>query len=898
MVALMGATVVISASPPDRAEAASYDDSNVGAWRTTSTGLVRDIESIGNVVYLGGSFTALRPTAGATATPRAGLAAVDATTGALIPSFVPSLDGEVRSIEASADGTMLFVAGTFRTVSGVSRRGLVAIEPTTGALIASFSPGLNGDVLDLFDDGEFLYLVGRFWRAGGQSHEKVARLSLATLAVDHTWSPLLLGGTASAVAVDRNLDRVYLGGFFTSLANIPDTQQFVAVSRSTGGHLPAFNPTTDGEVYDIAVTAGRVWTALGGVGGRVEAYATGTGAREVSWWSDGDVQVLEPSGSWLYVGGHHETGLGTTTHPFLHRVDVTTGQVDTGFTPALVAREGFGVWGLHATPSQLWVGGAITAASPVDAVGFTRYPLAAADPPDLGPPTTPSNLRLTTRSDVSATLAWDPATDDSGFVAYVVERDGVPVGSSLSTGYVDLTTAANTTYNYAVRAIDRAGQSSAASAPVAVTTLPTLVAQTAFGLGDTWRYLDSGGAPAPAWNGLTFDDSAWRSGPGELGAGDGDEATVWANRPVNYLRRDVVLASDAVVGQATLRVKRDDGVAVYVNGIEVARSNLPAGPAMHTTAAVTSIFGMLESEILTFTIDPSVFAPGRNVIAASVHNASGSTDSSFAAELVLRIGTTGALDTEPPSPPGGLTASSVTATAATITWTPATDNVGVLGYRVARGGVPIADVPAQSFADSGLVAGTTYAYEVVAYDVAGNVSAPATVSVTTPTLPPTPTTVIAWNQTWRYYDAAAAPPAGWASRTFDDAVWLQGAAELGAGDGDEATVVVNRPVAYFRAGFDLATVPAFTELRLDLVVDDGAAVYLNGVELVRQNLPAGAVGHTTAAATYVNGSAEKRTTSYVLPAAGLVQGRNVIAISLHNAAGSTDSSFAAQLVLA
>lgn len=895
MAALVALAAVLAVTAP--APAATYSSENVAAWRTTSTGLVRDFTTIGTTAYVGGSFVALRATAGATSVPRTGLGALDATTGALSTTFVPNLDGEVRSLVASPDGTMLFAGGTFRTVDGVSRRGLAALDPATGRLIASFDARLNGDVLDLASDGEHLYAVGRFWTADGHTHEKVTRISLATLAVDHTWSPQLRGGTAVAVAVDRQLDRVYLGGFFTSLNDIAATEQFVAVHRGDGTHVGAFDPRTDGEVYDIAVTPARVWTALGGIGGRVEAYATGTGARDVSWFGDGDIQVLEPAGSWLYVGGHHETGLGSTTHPFLHRVDVMTGQVDLSFTPNLTARTGFGVWGLHATPAQLWVGGAITAAAPVDAVGLTRYPLAAADPPDLGPPTAPLNLRLTARSDVSVELAWDGATDDSGLVSYVVERDGAPIGSSLVPRYVDTTAAANTTYTYSVRAVDRAGLTAATPVPLVVTTMPVLNPVTAVALGDTWRYLDSGPAPDAGWNTLTFDDRAWPAGPAELGAGDGDEATLWVNRPVNYVRRDVVLASDAVVGLATFSVRRDDGVVVYVNGTEVLRSNLPTGPVNHTTAAVTSIFGMLESEVLTFTVDPNLFVAGRNVIAASVHNATGSTDSSFAAALDLRVGTTGVVDTEAPTAPANLQGTAVSPTEVSLAWEPATDNVGVVGYRVIRDGLALADLAALGLTDATRQPGTTASYEVVAYDSEGNVSAPATVDVTTPTAPPPPLTAVSRAQVWRYYDAAAAPPGDWPSPSFADATWAQGAAELGAGDGDEATVIVNRPVAYFRTSFDLADPTGYTELRLELLADDGAVVYLNGVELLRDNVAAGPVTHTTPAATYRSGSAERRASSFVVPASALVAGPNVVAVSLHNGPGSTDCSFSLQLVV-
>ena len=44
--------------------------------------------------------------------------------------------------------------------------------------------------------------------------------------------------------------------------------------------------------------------------------------------------------------------------------------------------------------------------------------------------------------------------------------------------------------------------------------------------GSVWKYLDDGSDQGSAWQALLFDDSAWASGPAQLGYGDGDEATV------------------------------------------------------------------------------------------------------------------------------------------------------------------------------------------------------------------------------------------------------------------------------------------------------------------------------------------------------------------------------------
>jgi chitodextrinase len=80
-------------------------------------------------------------------------------------------------------------------------------------------------------------------------------------------------------------------------------------------------------------------------------------------------------------------------------------------------------------------------------------------------------------------------------------------------------------------------------------------------------------------------------------------------------------------------------------------------------------------------------------------------------------------DTTPPSVPANLAVTGTTASSASLSWSPSTDNVGVAGYRVSRNGVQIGTTAGTTFTDSGLSASIPYAYTVAAYDAAGNVSA-------------------------------------------------------------------------------------------------------------------------------------------------------------------------------
>jgi hypothetical protein len=80
-------------------------------------------------------------------------------------------------------------------------------------------------------------------------------------------------------------------------------------------------------------------------------------------------------------------------------------------------------------------------------------------------------------------------------------------------------------------------------------------------------------------------------------------------------------------------------------------------------------------------------------------------------------------DTTPPSTPANLAASATGANTVALSWSAATDNVGVTGYDIRRNGVQVATAPGTGYVDAGLTSGTTYTYSVVARDAAGNASA-------------------------------------------------------------------------------------------------------------------------------------------------------------------------------
>lgn len=92
-----------------------------------------------------------------------------------------------------------------------------------------------------------------------------------------------------------------------------------------------------------------------------------------------------------------------------------------------------------------------------------------------------------------------------------------------------------------------------------------------------------------------------------------------------------------------------------------------------------------------------------------------------------------AIDATPPSVPTNLTASAISSSQVSLSWSVSTDNVGVAGYQVFRNGSKIATVSNSPYADNSVAGSTTYSYQIYAVDTSGNVSAGSnTATATTP----------------------------------------------------------------------------------------------------------------------------------------------------------------------
>jgi hypothetical protein len=262
-------------------------------------------------------------------------------------------------------------------------------------------------------------------------------------------------------------------------------------------------------------------------------------------------------------------------------------------------------------------------------------------------PAAPTNLAAQAVAATQINLSWtDNSTNETGFV---IERSTTGTGGwvEIATKSADATThfdasglSPGTQYFYRVRAVNGVGASAYSNVVSATTqlTTPTPFEPTLVATGSTWKYLDNGSNQGTAWRAPGFNDSAWKTGSAEFGYGDGDEATVvsygssTSNRFITtYFRKTVAIADPAAIASLQLRIKRDDGAVVYLNGTEVFRTNMPTGSISYTTRAASSID---DETFYTAAVNPALLVAGSNVIAVEVHQ-SGSTSSDVSFDFEL-----------------------------------------------------------------------------------------------------------------------------------------------------------------------------------------------------------------------------------------------------------------------
>jgi PQQ-dependent dehydrogenase (s-GDH family) len=403
-----------------------------------------------------------------------------------------------------------------------------------------------------------------------------------------------------------------------------------------------------------------------------------------------------------------------------------------------------------------------------------RYPrnfgdLVLQDVPDTQAPTAPANLASSNITQSSVTLTWTASADNVAVTGYDVYQNGVKKNTALitSTTYNVTGLSAVTAYQFYVVAKDAAGNTSASSNIISITT-PDTQAPT---------------APANlAASNITQTDLtlAWIASTDNVAVAgydvyqNGIKITTSLITSTTYNVTGLTLATAYQFYVTAKDAAENISVAsnnISVTTLSVPDIEVPTAPSNLIAANVTQSSLTLSWAAATDNIAVTGYDIYQNAIKINTlpvtvltYNVTDLTALTAYSYYVIARDAANNLsassneitvttpDTQAPAAPTGLTTSGLTAVSVVLTWLPSTDNIAVTGYDVYQNNVKINTVPvtATNYSVTGLVTASSYIFFVKAFDNSGNTSANSnTVSVTTPDViaPSAPAILVSSNVT-------------------------------------------------------------------------------------------------------------------------------------------------------
>lgn len=555
------------------------------------------------------------------ATLTAGLAVMLASSPAQAAPVVgdtpaPSWRVNGRVMATEIIGNTVIVGGNFTTATSpagenVARRNLAAFRLDTGELIRSWQADAGSTVRALDHDGTWLYVGGAFGRVGGVPAGRMARVRISDATVDRGFH---VEFDDTVRALDVRDGAIWAGGPFLHVDGEP-RQRVARIDATTGALDPRFRVAVNNAVWgivknptsDTVYISGNFGLAGGVARSGVAALDATTGAVRGTVFASSarptlDLDVNDAGTRLFGAGGSYPNVMATWSTSTGTRVWHHVVEGDVQGTTHHQGKVYFGFHDGHQGNTRIKVLAADEATGVLDRAFMPRFD--------------------------SFWGVFSIAASDAGVVVggEFTNVSGVP-----AQGWA----------RFPARGV------SEPPPPPTSTTATYLTAAS------PWRYWDRGHR-TDAWQTRTFDDSSWRSGAGHFGFGDGDENVLLERptpRPTTYYFRttfDVTRMPDELV----LDLVADDGAVVHVNGVEVARDNMPAGPVTATTRAATNRSGGPENAARTFVLPTSALVLGSNTIAVEVHqDTPSSSDLSFAASLTGTVPATAPPVQPPPVDP-------------------------------------------------------------------------------------------------------------------------------------------------------------------------------------------------------------------------------------------------------
>jgi outer membrane protein assembly factor BamB len=343
---------------------ASYPSTPVGPTGWVPDGPVLATVVQGDRVFVGGSFTG-------------GVAALDAGTGAQV--WTGRLDGVVRGLALSADGTHLIAGGSFTTADGVAHRRLASLRVADGTAEPTWKASASGMVRDIVVVGDTAYFGGLFVKHNGIAQRSLGAVSVTTGKPIASFTP---STDDHVYGLATNGARLFIAGRFTTVSGQPrDSLASVSLATST---LDDWSPpracTGCNLNWDLFLDSGtNTLYAVGRNAGAVRALDLTTGAQRWRVTANGDAQAVTLADGLLYVGGHFtEIGSPRVPRTILAALNPTNGAVDPEFAPRFVTTWP-GIWALATTDSRLYAAGHFTAAGPSPPKQFPYFAMFASN---------------------------------------------------------------------------------------------------------------------------------------------------------------------------------------------------------------------------------------------------------------------------------------------------------------------------------------------------------------------------------------------------------------------------------------------------------------------------------------------------------------------------------------
>jgi outer membrane protein assembly factor BamB len=328
-------------------------------------GTVYAVAQVGSRTIIAGDFTMVG------GQPRHHVAALRPD-GRLDPYFKPDVDGVVRTVAGSPDGSTVYIGGLFSTAGGAARANLAAVDAATGLALPQWTAdtvGTTPEVLALAVSGSTVYAAGRFGGIDGTTRKRLVALDSAGDVVP-SFKPTP-SWTVKFVAASPDGSRVYAGGAFDVIGGQERLAGIAELDAATGLATP-FNPASSGSLVTamgISPTADRLY--YGVENNEVYSYDVATGAMLWKVKNGGDTQAIAVSDTAVYLGGHFGQNLTQKVkRQWLQSVDLD-GRV-TSWDPKLGGGS-MGVWALATTPTALLVGGEFIYVDGLNKPRFARF---------------------------------------------------------------------------------------------------------------------------------------------------------------------------------------------------------------------------------------------------------------------------------------------------------------------------------------------------------------------------------------------------------------------------------------------------------------------------------------------------------------------------------------------